>query len=54
MLSEGLFNILRTPELLFRWMELSSVADAVFRSHPGVSGATEGLLMAYIPCRKPT
>lgn len=43
MLSEGPFNILRTPELLFRWMELSSVADAVFRSHPGVSGAMMGL-----------
>ena len=32
---EETHKIRRTPELLLRWMEMSAVADCMFRSHEG-------------------
>lgn len=36
MIEVGLFKYLRTPELMQRWIEHSSFADSVFRSHEGL------------------
>ena len=35
MINESGFVYLRTKQLLYRWMEVSAIADIIFRSHPG-------------------